>query len=101
MRRVKSGDVVRLYGFPGTFLVQEYDGKHGDFFALPLGRIHGGWPALESSIVEINGEPVPLQSAPLVPPSKDYPWEPLFDYTDGPQTLGQSALRQWLQWQKA
>jgi hypothetical protein len=53
------------------------------------------FPASDVSVVERNGEPLPLLSAPIAPPAPDYPHEPQFDYSDGPQSLGIDALRIW------
>mgnify|MGYP001565602334 FL=1 len=83
-KRAMVGDVVRLYGYPGTYMLQEYRGNLAyDYFAAPGGVTERGWPCLDSSLVEINGVATPLLSAPLVPPALDYPHTPLYDYKDG------------------
>ena len=92
--RVKTSDVVRLYGYPGTFHVicAIIEGK---FWALPFNLEHGGWLATDSSVVEINGQPVPLLSCPIMPPAGDYPHEPQFEYSDGPPENAAEALKLW------
>jgi hypothetical protein len=97
--RIAYGDKVRLYGFPGLFEVSHTSSKLHDFYATPIDGAglprNSGWPASDASVVEINGQPVPLLSAPLVPPSDDYPHTPTFDYSDGPQSLAESAIALW------
>ena len=74
--RAKLGDVVRLYGFPSTYRVERNARLpiFYDFWATPVGQEPiNGWPALDSSVVEINGAPVALRSRPIAPPAPDYP----------------------------
>lgn len=103
MQRFAPNDIVRLYGFPGTFVcVPHHSAIYGEdgcyvYRPYPDGGQGIGFPASQRSIVEVNGVPCPLLSAPLAPPAKDYPHVPQFDYDDGPQELGQEALRYWLE----
>lgn len=97
-REVKVGDVVRLYGYPGTFVVGQdapwrVYGEEGCFVSRADGL--GGFATSVRNIVEVNGVPVPLLTAPIAPPAEDYPHEPQFDYDDGPASLGEEALRIW------
>lgn len=100
-RGIKIGDTVRLYAYPGTFVVDDLKKPAGststhDFFAIPSGKtLMQGFGASYRSVVELNGKPMPLMSAPLAPPASDYPHEPTFDYDDGPQELGEDALEIW------
>lgn len=94
---VAVGDVVRLYGYPGQFTVMPFTpkyesrdeqvgvGRDGEFL----------FPALTSSIVEINGAPVPMRSCPISHPASDYPHVPEFDYDDGPAGNAVDAVRAW------
>jgi hypothetical protein len=97
--RTKYLDIVRLYGFRGLFEVSATHDKNYDFYATPIDcdglPRASGWAATDSSVVEINGAPVPLLSAPITPPADDYPHDPQFDYSDGPQSLAVSALAMW------
>lgn len=100
MNRVKIGDSVRTYGFCGVYTVQpvqpdSFGVRPESVFIQRNDNPYGGFPVPESSIVEVNGVAVPLLSAPIVPPATDYPHVPQFEYTDGPQSLGQDALRIW------
>lgn len=91
-RGIQVGDVVRLYGYPGTFVVATSTSKPYDFI-VEKGRLAFG--ALAASVVEINGQPVPMLSCPIAPPASDYPHEPRFDYTDGPAFLAEDAISRW------
>ena len=94
--RVKFGDRVRLYGFPGTFEVWVTTSDLYDFHAKPIEQSRNtGFPALAKSVVEINGKPCPCLSAPIAPPASDYPHLPQFDYDDAPQSLALSAVNAW------
>lgn len=104
--RARVGDVVRLYGFPGTFellgvggRVRETTERLYDFYAESTAKIDGatvGWPIRDESIVEINGMRVPLMSCPIAEPADDYPHEPAFDYHDGPEENGKQAHAAWM-----
>lgn len=98
-RGIKSGDLIRLYGYPGRFVAEPCTSYvYGDrgLWVRPEGEPESsGFPAHATSVVELNGVPLPLLSAPLVPPADDYPHVPRFDYTDGPQELAQDALAKW------
>ena len=84
------------------FRVTPATSRFHDFRAVPLMETDEGpmrgFSVVEASIVEINGDPVPVLSAPLCPPADDYPYAPTFDYNDGPQALAEDALRKW--WEK-
>jgi hypothetical protein len=98
MPRVEIGDMVRLYGFPGLFLVSSgvrQGAVCGVFNAESVKDSRLWFSANESSVVERNGRPVPCLSAPVAFPAVDYPHEPQFDYTDGPASLGESAVEWW------
>ena len=91
--RVKAGDRIRLYGFKGIFVVSVTTNDLYDFHATH--ESGPDWPALDDSVVEINGVPVPMLSCPIAPPASDYPHIPLFDYSDGPQAFGKAAVETW------
>ena len=95
--RVLIGDQIRLYGFPGLFVVTQVHGTRApyDFAVKPIGRDNGGWAACDASVVEINGMATACLSAPLTPPAADYPHRPMFLYDDGPQELGKDAIAKW------
>lgn len=108
MGRVKLGDVVRLYGFPGTFRVttepRESPRLNTRTFVAEslLGQEpRPWWSAVESSVVECNGQPLPLLSAPIAHPAADYPHEPQFQYDDGPESLGVECVAWWHSQRKA
>ena len=85
MTRVIIGDHIRLYGFPGRYLVTSVHGtQRGDFMVKPMDSDGGGFSSPDSSVVEINGLPTPCLSAPISPPASDYPHKPQFLYSDGP-----------------
>ena len=91
-RGIQIGDSVRLYGYPGTFVVEaETCGPYE--FIVAKGRLSFG--ALSASVVEINGQPVPMLSCPIAPPASDYPHEPRFDYVDGPAASGERVIDAW------
>ena len=94
--RVLCHDVVRLYGFPGTFEVLPTTSDCYDFHARPIDSRNSGFPAVAASVVERNGRPCPCLSAPISPPASDYPHVPTFEYTDGPQSLAVDAVDRWL-----
>ena len=75
MARANEGDTIRLYGYSGTFVVVGvYSKPLGEFVGVTRSR-NGGrelFQQHESSIVEVNGEPKPLQSCPIAPPALDY-----------------------------
>jgi len=98
------GATVRLYGYPGLFKLESLPDTEAarlqrgiyDFYAVSNGKSHfSGFGVLDSSIVEINGDPVPLLSCPMAPPAWDYPHYPEFDYQDGPQARGAEAAQAW------
>ena len=95
--RAHIGDTVRLYGYPGLFVVEPYNGLvvHHDYLARSLADPRVAFGVSDASLVEVNGRPVPLLSAPIAPPADDYPHPPLFSYSDGPQSLGMSARSIW------
>jgi hypothetical protein len=67
-----------------------------DWYAVPEGQPgYTGFGVPDGSIVEVDGQPCPLLSAPLAPPAADYPHTPQFDYDDGPQSLQEDALARW------
>ncbi len=78
---LKVGDLVRLHGTPGVLRVIELASPDEPSFiakAYPVrvARIDDvalRSRTLPSSIVELNGEPVPMGSTPCVPPANDYP----------------------------
>jgi hypothetical protein len=96
---VRTGDVVRIYGYPGTFTA--YGDTTPRTAAVPTIRVYRNDPQRDavtmslSSVVEINGTPVPLLSCPIAAPAADYPHEPLFDYDDGPEGNAVAAARAW------
>lgn len=97
------GDTIRLYGYPGVFTV----GPTNRAPVLPqyaeIGAYRDGhhlWNALEVSVVEHNGRPIPCRACPIVAPAYDYPHKPEFDYTDGPKARGLEALSCWLRMQE-
>jgi hypothetical protein len=97
--RAKSGDIIRLYGYPGTFLAASTTSASYDLWAMPIrdGLARpGGFPALDASLVEINGQPVPCLSCPIAPPAEDYPHMPLFEYDDGPEENSREAINAWI-----
>lgn len=103
-KRVQPGDTVRLYGYPGTFLVEAFHFstyRENGFMAVHSDSPELRFPASEFSVVERNGAPLPLLSAPLVPPADDYPHEPTFDYNDGPPRLARHALKIWRERKRA
>jgi hypothetical protein len=51
--------------------------------------------APDSSVVEINGEAVPMLSCPIAYPAGDYPHKPEFDYSVGPQSNGRRVVERW------
>jgi len=91
----KVGDVVRWYGCCGVFDVSKIEG--GKVFVARDGK-ELFW-IVDSSIVEVNGIPFPLNSCPIVPPAEDYPHEPKFEYNDGPAGNGEWAYKQWKSFQ--
>lgn len=96
LTRVQIGDVVRLYGYRGHFEVMPTTtGRPDAFYASSLSKPNCGWSALECSVVEINGQPVPLLSCPIAMPADDYPHEPQFAYIDGPEDNGHHILAKW------
>lgn len=80
IRHVLTDATVRLYGFPGTYPLEIHQGRP---YATRNGQLL--FPVSLASIVELNGQPTPLRSCPLVPPASDYPHKPMFEYDDGPQ----------------
>ena len=83
----RSGASVRLYGLPGTFLVDQYDVDHlkvSQFVLIPVSREAGSvlFYVPITSIVEIDGEPVSLRSRPIATPASDYQHVLKFDYRD-------------------
>lgn len=94
------GDTVRLYAIPGTFSVCSVQ----DDRAIPLITVERDGERLfdspQSSVVEHNGHPMPLRSCPLTHPALDYPHEPTFDYSDGPQLYAEDAMHIWRQLRK-
>ena len=84
---------VSLSGSMGNKALLVIDGAPR---TLAAGAAHNGVKLVSvnanDAVVEINGTPVPLMSGPLVPPAEDYPHHPRFDYQDGPDSLGVSAL---------
>lgn len=92
--RCNIGDTVRTYGIEGTFTVDRLEARNG-WIMLRLKRGRCEFPVPVRSIVEVNGKPVPLRSAPIAPPASDYPHEPTFDYDDGPQELQEEAVALW------
>ena len=82
-----SGASVRLYGYPGVFLVDHYDVddlKDSQFVLVPVRRSTGSvlFNVPITSIVEIDGEPVSLRSRPIAPPASDYPHVLKYDFRD-------------------
>lgn len=108
--QIKPGDIVRLYGFPGTFTARELR-RDMPALWLELYDFHAerfneqgykcGWPTSVKSIVEINGEPCPLLACPITLPAEDYPHKPTFCYDDGPAENAERICRLWTQKQLA
>lgn len=100
-RGLQPGDTVRLYAFPGVFVIGEpfiaSAGYNGIYVRRPTGRHCDGFPISPRSVVEINGRPVPLMSCPIDKPAADYPHTPQFDYDDGPQERAAEVLEAWRQ----
>ena len=98
MARANEGDTIRLYGYSGTFVVVGvYSKPLGEFVGVTRSR-NGGrelFQQHESSIVEVNGEPKPLQSCPIAPPALDYPHVPQFEYNDGPAHIAEELVKEW------
>jgi hypothetical protein len=97
--KAKVGDTIRIYAYPGTFevtrIVDNPGSKHAEH-KIFVGRdgMELFW-TIDSSIVEVNGVPYPLNSCPLNAPASDYPHTPMFEYTDGPFDNAGWALQQW------
>jgi hypothetical protein len=71
--RVQIGQSVRVYGYPGQGVVKSNDiDRHGRIGIKLGGHV---LPFCDSSIVEIDGDAVPIQSCPIVPPASDWPHE--------------------------
>lgn len=94
------GTTCRIFGYPGTW---EYLGFH-DKIDNRERHMFRKWqsetrdleiPFLLESVVEINGEPVPMLSCPIAYPALDYPHKPLFDYNDGPKENAAEAVKFW------
>lgn len=94
--RIAKGDIVRLYGYRGLFRVASEPRLDGVVFNAESVNDSRIWFSAQSaSVVERNGEPLPLLSCPIDYPASDYPHLPMFDYSDGPQRNGQDAIDHW------
>jgi hypothetical protein len=94
--RGKPGSIVRVYGFPGLFRLAHTSRTPWDWLAWPIGaEPFNGFGVSDKSLVEVDGNPCPLQSCPLAPPAPDYPHAPTYDYDDGPADCATWALKQW------
>jgi hypothetical protein len=92
----RTGAIVRLYGFPGTFrIIRPYTTGYDWLVSRDGAPEHSSFPTCDASIVEIDGAPVPLRSAPLSPPAPDYPHTPTFNFNDGPQSLATHTISLW------
>jgi hypothetical protein len=74
--RGRIGATVRLYGYPGTYTLGPTTALQYNWHASPMGHPSRGFPVLDASIVEVDGQPVPLISWPIAPPASDYPHGP-------------------------
>lgn len=93
---ISVGDTIRLYGYPGVFQAGAVGiGAMGIEFVPVYRQGVCLWKSPVSSVVEVNGVACPMRSCPICDIADDYPHEPTFDYTDGPQENAVLYINLW------
>jgi hypothetical protein len=91
--RCQTGDLVRVYGIAGVYVVHPSESTWGDFKAVDGAK---RFLAYDVQVCEINGQSVPCLQTPCVPPAADYPHRPSFGPAV-PKVIAEMAVACWEQ----